>query len=872
DGDDDDFGPDDDEDDGDEGDFGPDGEEDDDSEDDGGTDGGSGDEGDGEASGIEITPLPADAPEGLDQVFAKQVNVFGVKVYATGQTSDSDVLHAATILAEYLDNNEDGVVDDPAVLEAMLNSRAGLVMFRDQAESEAAQEQYGELLFESGFGFQDLSGEETRPGGAADGQFDAALEEVLHLVTVYGYAQVYPAAFGFSETSRLTQAMDIARGGHFEEVPQQYPAGAWFTYDDETCDYGCMAVEYFYWGLTSILGGQEFEGRLDEIENEWRLNTRDKMEATDTALFTLLTDSGFQLPTVLPDGNYRVLIDDDGGFPDDSEAGGTGHSGETPGVVTVSLPSGDSDVTIQGNSLVVTQDGAEVSSIPLAAVNTLMIHGSSSADSLVIDLRNGGDLNLQQISVMAGDGDDRVTMLGVTSGQTPIVSVSGEGGHDLLIGSSGDEQLDGGDGNDTLIGGAGRDELRGAGGDDVLIGNGGNDTLDGGSGNDFARGDAGHDDLTAGSGTDVLLGRAGNDTLRFTSGIDAASGGAGRNVMLEDTTSVDAVPETGGAHLTVAIPDTGGPVSLTIRNGSLVVSQDGTIQRRIMLATTETMTIVGAAGDDHLDIDFGTPGAAHLDSLTIDGQGGADQITLRGLAATLADSVFASGGTGDDVITFDRQIRQSVTVNGGTGNDSIITAGGRDVIHGGDGNDFIDGGASRDVIRGDRGHDLIFGRGGSDRIYAGSGFDTVNGNGGNDLILGNSGNDLLKGASGNDRLIGHGGDDILRGDAGDDTLQAGDGHDSLFGHAGNDALAAGNGNDLLFGHAGDDSLLAGDGDDLAAGHAGRDIVLGESGNDVVMGHGGQDVLSGGDGTDDVTGSETEIDEGFTFVADWIDGV
>jgi len=666
--------------------------------------------------------------------------------------------------------------------------------------------------------------------------------------------------------------MDIARGGHFEEVPQQYPAEAWFTYDDETCDYGCMAVEYFYWGLTSILGGQEFEGRLEEIQDEWRLNTRDRMEATDTALFALLTDSQFRLPTVLPDGNYRVAIDDGGELPEESETNGTGHSGETPGIVTVSLPSGDSDITIQGTSLIVTQDGEEVRSIPLEAVNTLMIQGSSAADSLVIDLRHGAELNLQQISVRAGDGDDRVTFLGVTSSQTPVVSVHGEGGHDLLIGSAGSEQLDGGDGHDTLIGGAGRDELRGDAGNDVLIGNGGNDTLDGGGGDDFVRGDAGHDDLTAGSGTDVLLGRTGNDTLRFTSGIDAASGGAGSNVMLQDSTSADAAPETGDVHLTVAIPDTGGPVSLTIRNGSLVVSQNGTVQRRIMLAATETMTITGAAGEDRMDIDFGTPGAVHLDSLTIDGQGGADQIRLRGLAATLADSILASGGAGDDVITFDRQIRQSVTVHGGAGNDSITTAGGRDVIHGGDGNDFIDGGASRDLIRGDRGHDRIFGRGGSDRIYGGSGFDTVNGNGGNDLILGNSGNDLLKGASGNDRLIGHGGDDILRGDAGDDTLQAGDGHDTLFGHAGNDALAAGNGDDLLFGHAGDDSLLAGAGNDLAAGHAGQDIVLGESGNDVVTGHGGQDVLSGGDGTDVVTGSETEIDEGFTFVADWIDGV
>ena len=50
--------------------------------------------------------------------------------------------------------------------------------------------------------------------------------------------------------------MDKARGGQFTEIPNQYPSSAWYTYDDETCDYKCMSTEYIYWALTSILGGQ----------------------------------------------------------------------------------------------------------------------------------------------------------------------------------------------------------------------------------------------------------------------------------------------------------------------------------------------------------------------------------------------------------------------------------------------------------------------------------------------------------------------------------------------------------------------------------------------------------------------------------------
>ena len=47
---------------------------------------------------------------------SSQINVFGIPVLGMGMTSDAKLIHAATILAEYLDNDEDGEVDDPAVL------------------------------------------------------------------------------------------------------------------------------------------------------------------------------------------------------------------------------------------------------------------------------------------------------------------------------------------------------------------------------------------------------------------------------------------------------------------------------------------------------------------------------------------------------------------------------------------------------------------------------------------------------------------------------------------------------------------------------------------------------------------------------------
>lgn len=135
------------------------------------------------------------------------------------------------------------------------------------------------------------------------GQFDASLEEVWHLITHTGYSTLYPNIFGESVGCSLANAMDVARGGQFITLPSSYPESAWYSYNDETCDYACMATEYFYWGMTSVLGAQS--ERLSEIQEEWRLNTSALMQSADTALYNLLTDSQYKLPTVLPDRSYK---------------------------------------------------------------------------------------------------------------------------------------------------------------------------------------------------------------------------------------------------------------------------------------------------------------------------------------------------------------------------------------------------------------------------------------------------------------------------------------------------------------------------------------------------------------------------------------
>ena len=141
------------------------------------------------------------------------------------------------------------------------------------------------------------------------GTGDASLEEVLHLIQNGGYGKVYrdlEPGIG-SGYNLLHDAIDVARGGRFKSPPATYPAGAWNTYDDASCDYACMAVEYFYWGLTTLLGGQGDlrPSRCREIAHDWTLCIKAQFQATDTKLYSLLTNPAYNLPTRLPDGRYR---------------------------------------------------------------------------------------------------------------------------------------------------------------------------------------------------------------------------------------------------------------------------------------------------------------------------------------------------------------------------------------------------------------------------------------------------------------------------------------------------------------------------------------------------------------------------------------
>ena len=246
-----------------------------------------------------------DSPERPFNIFCKKVNVFGVYIYATENVSDADLLHASNIMAQYLDNNEDSIVDNPLVLEKMLENQSVMVLFGSEKSSKKRVFLRSANKLEGAYVFQDLYGDEIHPSWNRNSPFDATLEEVLHLITHTGFSKVYPSVFGEQKGSEIANAMDKARGGKFDDVPSNYPSNTWYTYDDKTCEYNCQVTEYFYWALTSLLGAQDYPGRYDEIGQEWKANTPSLLESKDSEVYGILTDTVYKLPSVLPDGTYR---------------------------------------------------------------------------------------------------------------------------------------------------------------------------------------------------------------------------------------------------------------------------------------------------------------------------------------------------------------------------------------------------------------------------------------------------------------------------------------------------------------------------------------------------------------------------------------
>ena len=84
---------------------------------------------------FDVITIPAGDP--FTGAATKCIRVFGVMVMAVDsgpEITDAKLKHAATITAEWLDNNEDGIVDDSPVNNSMLERTATVVLINGDGD------------------------------------------------------------------------------------------------------------------------------------------------------------------------------------------------------------------------------------------------------------------------------------------------------------------------------------------------------------------------------------------------------------------------------------------------------------------------------------------------------------------------------------------------------------------------------------------------------------------------------------------------------------------------------------------------------------------------------------------------------------------
>jgi len=215
-------------------------------------------------------------------------NTFGVVICSSPSIASRNHLHAEKVLHNLLDYNDDLIPDNKKVLTEMLSNQAVFLVLTQEEELEFYENRSGDH-----FGLTVVYEEEMVLNGAEE--FDATIEEALHLVTAEGYSKAYPNSFGEFKGSVISTFLDVARGRYFKDVPNKYPSGAYFTYYDSTCDYGCQVTEFLYWAITTLRGQQRFDWRDSEIEKEWRPENIVKLKKVAPDLVKFLSKEEFAI-------------------------------------------------------------------------------------------------------------------------------------------------------------------------------------------------------------------------------------------------------------------------------------------------------------------------------------------------------------------------------------------------------------------------------------------------------------------------------------------------------------------------------------------------------------------------------------------------
>lgn len=219
------------------------------------------------------------------EIFDKSAVVFGViTICATQAVSEQKLTHAAHVAAQWLDNDQDGIADNPLINQKLFENKATLVMALDDFGAIGDQ-LFNSLEEQQRFG-QDLYAIETNNPQRRD----ASQEEIHHLIIGAGWAGAYPNIFSDHQPeSSVYKSWQVA------------DEKGYYTYFDPTCDDQCKVMEFIYKSSAAYLGAKS-----DLAGEEFTLKNRFELRQNLPSIVEIYESAQYRYPTIQwPDGNYK---------------------------------------------------------------------------------------------------------------------------------------------------------------------------------------------------------------------------------------------------------------------------------------------------------------------------------------------------------------------------------------------------------------------------------------------------------------------------------------------------------------------------------------------------------------------------------------
>jgi Ca2+-binding RTX toxin-like protein len=318
------------------------------------------------------------------------------------------------------------------------------------------------------------------------------------------------------------------------------------------------------------------------------------------------------------------------------------------------------------------------------AADTVTINGTQGADVFgaagdaggvnVFGLQVAVNLSFQEeandrLTLNALGGDDVVDATSLEAEGIQL-TMNGNLGVDLSLGSEGDDLINGGDGDDVALMGAGDDSFVWNPGDD-------NDTLEGQAGADtmlFSGANVAENiDISANGGRVLFFRDVANVTmdLNDVESIDFRALGGADTIVVGDLSGTDVTEVNTGLAGTLG----GGDAS----PDNVIVQATNDDDVIVVVGDASSVSVLGLAAQVNI-----TGSEPANDRLIINALSGDDVVEASGLAAG-AIQLTADGGNGNDVLV------------GSAGDDELLGGPGDDVLIGGPGIDVLDGGDGDDV-------------------------------------------------------------------------------------------------------------------------------------------------------------------------------